>query len=168
MADTVTSDTIDQVADEVGAGNSVVAVLELFGIAPMEFYRALDKYPEACSRYERARQARAEGLVEEIITIADCENDSQKARNRIDARKWYAGKMMPGKYGERIELNVTGQVDLRAAMADATLRLRPVSDQHQVTDAEYAVLPAPTQPGASDKTSDAPENPPKKQGSIFD
>lgn len=65
-----------------------------------------DKYPEYrdfLNDYTRAREYQADVFADEVIEIADtclAENDSiQKAKVRIDARKWSAGKMRPQKYG---------------------------------------------------------------------
>jgi hypothetical protein len=57
--------------------------------------------PEFANRYARAREAQADNFVDEIVSIADTETDPQIARNRIDARKWVAGKMRPKIYGDR-------------------------------------------------------------------
>jgi hypothetical protein len=47
------------------------------------------------AQYARAREEQAETLVGEIIEIADLEPDTNRARVRIDARKWYASKVLP-------------------------------------------------------------------------
>lgn len=54
--------------------------------------------------YMRAREASADYLADEIVTIADTELDPQVARVRIDARKWVAAKMKPKKYGDKMTL----------------------------------------------------------------
>ena len=36
------------------------------------------------------------------MTIADTDPDPNRARVRIDARKWWAAKVNPKKYGERV------------------------------------------------------------------
>jgi hypothetical protein len=61
-------------------------------------------------KYTRAREFQADTFVDEIVDISDEEPDSQRARVRIDARKWSAGKMRPKKYGEKVDLNHTGEV----------------------------------------------------------
>ena len=71
---------------------------------------------EFLNNYTRATQDRADYLVEETITIADDQEDDvyiddegvartnhnviQRARLRVDTRKWIAGKMKPKKYGD--------------------------------------------------------------------
>ena len=74
-------------------------------------------------RYTRAREAQADALFDELLTIADDgRNDWMEVHNdagevtgyrengeairrsalRIDARKWMASKLMPKKYGDKI------------------------------------------------------------------
>ena len=55
-------------------------------------------------QYARARQEQADHYADEIIDISDTEEDPQKAKVRIDARKWVASKLKPKKYSERMML----------------------------------------------------------------
>ncbi|WP_179283255.1 terminase small subunit-like protein [Bordetella genomosp. 9] len=70
-------------------------------------------------QYARAREAQADKLAEEILSIADdglndtyVDDEGNKrtdhdvvarSRLRVDARKWLASKMAPKKYGDKIE-----------------------------------------------------------------
>lgn len=54
--------------------------------------------------YARAREEQADSHADEVVEIADTEPDVNRARVRIDARKWSAAKRAPRKYGtDRIE-----------------------------------------------------------------
>lgn len=55
------------------------------------------------SQYARACEIRAEGFAEEIVEIADTEKDAAIARNRIDARKWTASKLL-ARYSDSMTL----------------------------------------------------------------
>lgn len=87
---------------------------------------ANSKYDEEfLNNYTQATQDRADYLVEEIISIADDqENDVyeddegneqtnhnviNRSRLRVDARKWVAGKMKPKKYGDKLDLTSKGE-----------------------------------------------------------
>lgn len=82
-------------------------------------------------RYERAVEDRAEKLAEDILAIADDDADDigfkegedadgagakpfikieniQRARLKVDARKWIASKLFPRKYGDKVQNEVTG------------------------------------------------------------
>ena len=81
-------------------------------------------------QYARARDAQADHFAEEIVDIADAEPslifknvdgvdvasvDSTAVnllRLRIDARKWYASKVAPKKYGDKIETTHRGDVSV--------------------------------------------------------
>lgn len=56
-------------------------------------------------QYARARDAQADALFDDCLDIADSGNaeDHQRARLRIDTRKWMAGKLRPKKYGDKID-----------------------------------------------------------------
>lgn len=89
--------------------------------------------PEFREQYYFARRVQAELLVDEIIGIADDASDDwkpvynkdgelidwkpdneaiQRSRVRIDTRKWFAAKMVPRMYGDKVEhsLDVTGDL----------------------------------------------------------
>lgn len=90
--------------------------------------------PDFSGQYARAREARAALLVEQSMEIVDGLGDAptseqiQAARLRVDTRKWFASKLAPKKYGERLQTdatvtaNVTGDFTHRlAAMTDDEL-----------------------------------------------
>lgn len=108
--------------------NSLRRALELHGVSRQVFHATIAQVPNLAQEYMSAQAAVAEDLAEEIIEIADTEEDAQKARNRIDARRWYAGKIKPHKFGDRIDIQVTQVVDLKSAIDEAINRARPVRD----------------------------------------
>lgn len=82
-------------------------------------------HQEFSAMYARAKEMQAEYLVEEILEIADDgSNDlmtitkgdvsynvedkelTNRSKLRVDARKWIASKLMPKKYGEKIDLDI--------------------------------------------------------------
>lgn len=67
----------------------------------------LQRYEEFMEQYARAREIQAEILAEDIISLADSAVEDgaavAKARLQVDARKWYASKMAPKRYGDRIQ-----------------------------------------------------------------
>ncbi len=73
-------------------------------------------------QYARAREEQAETHFDEIIEIADdnsydhkvvdgqvvVDGDAiQRAKLRVDTRKWTTGKMLPKKYGDKLDLTIT-------------------------------------------------------------
>jgi hypothetical protein len=92
------------------------------------------KFPDFSEQYARARELQAETLVDEIIDISDDGSNDWMARNnadgqeidrvvdhehitrsrlRVDSRKWYASKVLPKKYGEKIQADFGGPLVLQ-------------------------------------------------------
>lgn len=84
------------------------------------FYNWLTHNDDLLQRYARVREERAHMIVDEIVHIADTEEDTNKARVRIDARKWYAGKVAQKYYAEKttVDMNVNGNL---TRLSDAEL-----------------------------------------------
>lgn len=73
-------------------------------------YRWLAQYPAFKDLYQVAIHDRAHSLAEQTIEIADDPTiDPKQARNMIDTRKWYASRLMPEKFGDRMA--ITGAKD---------------------------------------------------------
>lgn len=72
------------------------------------------------ARYAAARDIGADSLVEQILDIADNQDNDigidgqgnhvqvSRDRLRIDARKWLAAKLAPHRYGEKVEITHQG------------------------------------------------------------
>lgn len=61
------------------------------------------------AQYARARASQMEAMAEDIIDIADDkEEDPQRARLRVDTRKWLMSKIAPKVYGDRTRHELTG------------------------------------------------------------
>ena len=83
-------------------------------------------------QYERARAVMAECLVEDLLDIADNSTNDfmeregvevpdheniQRAKLRVDTRKWFVGKVLPKKYGDSMNLKHSGNLPvLRISM----------------------------------------------------
>lgn len=100
----------DLICEEIAKGGALHKLCEERADFPAEsaVYKWLEEHDEFKEKYARARERQAERRAEEIILIADTEKDAAIARNRIDARKWAAAKLLPKKYGDRILAEVTG------------------------------------------------------------
>jgi len=76
-------------------------------------YRWLESNIVFREKYTRARERAADRFASDVIAIADQTEDTirsvEKARLRIDARKWAAGKFAPKKYADRMNTELTGK-----------------------------------------------------------
>lgn len=114
---------------ELAAGKSLVTVCAAEDMphrATVMRWLADDSKEGFRDNYMRAREAQADFYAEQIIEISDDgRNDTYKddkgnvvvdhdviarSRLRVDARKWYASKVAPKKYGDK--LAVGGAEDL--------------------------------------------------------
>lgn len=125
---------VNRLLEELTKGKSLRSACELKGmpvVTTVLRWLSDPSKPGFCIQYARACEARAELLTDEIISLADdvstaSSENIAKARLQIDARKWYASKLAPKKYGDK--LAVGGTEDLP-----------PVQVQTQMSDAETAV-----------------------------
>ena len=64
-------------------------------------------------QYAHAREAQADALFDESLDISDDKSgDVQRDRLRVDTRKWMAGKLKPKKYGDKLDLNHSGGIQV--------------------------------------------------------
>lgn len=99
-------------------------------------FRWLNKYKEFGDQYARASEEQAETLADDLIEIADKASQPlldfngipltvdgkvvmvvdaasvNHAKLKVDARKWVASKLKPKKYGDAVNLNHSGKIDL--------------------------------------------------------
>ena len=149
---------VDRVLTMIMEGHKLSDALKDNGISRQVYYDLTFKIPSLNERYMRCAEIRAHNHADDIVSIADEDPDPQRARNRIDARKWIASKLMPKQYGDRLDVNVTQTVDINAALSDAMTRAKLIPSQvidnkqlieHRATDSESV---AHTEDSASVKT----------------
>jgi hypothetical protein len=96
--------------------------------------RWLARNEEFRIQYARSKEESAEAVAEQYFDIldelppakADGSLDSAAvmwAKNRADARKWYLSKIMPKKYGDKIQTEHSGSIQL-TEMTDDELERR--------------------------------------------
>ena len=90
--------------------------------------RAIGWINENSEQYARARELGYDTMAEEILEIADevCETQVQvsQARNRIDSRRWLLSKMMPKKYGDRVDVQHSADTASFAELLEAVNRAK--------------------------------------------
>ena len=62
-------------------------------------------------KYQEAVNIRTENMFDELNEIADNQDINEgtnRSRLRIDTRKWYLSKIMPKKYGDKIDITSNG------------------------------------------------------------
>ena len=112
---------LDFICDEIAEGKSLRSILSTNYDMPAKktFFEWMKLDKIKSDQYARAMELRQENIFEDILSIADNQEDDvllnndgdeiinhnviQRARLRVDARKWMLGKMNPKKYGDKLE-----------------------------------------------------------------
>lgn len=101
------------------------------------FYELLQDTPEYANIYMRVKGLQTELEVDEMKILSDDRSlDPQRARNMIDVRKWKASKILPSKYGDRLDVNVNQTIDIGAALVEARQRALSIADQSNVIETQ--------------------------------
>lgn len=128
----------NKIIESIEDGNSLRSTLREDGMPHKNsFYKWVDEDDEKKAQYARAMEDRAEKIFEDIIEISDDSGldvtlDSegkysingelvQRARLRVDSRKWFLGKMQPKKYGDKLDLTTAGEKIVSDRMTDEEL-----------------------------------------------
>jgi hypothetical protein len=124
---TYTEEMADKICERIADGESLKAICEEEGMpSKATVFKWLGQNASFVDKYARAREAQADALFDDILSIADDgrndwmerrgEEDAgwvangeniRRAQLRIDARKWMAGKLRPKKYGEKLDIDGT-------------------------------------------------------------
>ena len=115
-----TQETRDIICDRLSGGESLTSICKDDGMpAKVTVFKWIRNDAEFANQYARAREAQAEHYLDEIIQISDdsvldtdIDPESgnertnhdviQRAKLRVDTRKWAMSKLAPKKYGDRI------------------------------------------------------------------
>ena len=128
-----TKETANIICERIADGESLRSICDDEGMpSKSTVFKWLNEEEGFSDQYRRAREAQADTIFDDILDIADDgRNDWMEKRNadgesigwaengeamrrshlRIEARKWMAGKLKPKKYGDKLDLNVSGSLE---------------------------------------------------------
>ena len=100
---------VGEVLERLAAGETTRSITVKLAIQ-REFWRKMAEDKDFQVLVSRAREAGQDALTAETIDIADeaTEENVQSAKLRIWARQWYASKLAPKKYGDKMQQQITG------------------------------------------------------------
>jgi hypothetical protein len=103
---------------ELSSGQSLRSICDEDGMPDKAtVFRWLAANETFRDQYARAREAQADSMLEDIFEIADQYDNLkekldvehiQRAKLRIDTRKWAMSKMSPKKYGDKVLQQISG------------------------------------------------------------
>lgn len=131
-------EVVTEICSRIMQGKAMKEITRCDDMPPnWQIYEWLAKYPDFADRYARACEIRADMIFDDILDIADdnqhdmiVDQDGnerlntdhvQRAKLRIDARKWALSKMQPKKYGDKLDLNHGGNLTVNIGNQDADL-----------------------------------------------
>ncbi len=91
-------------------------------------YRWRSDYPDFGDAYLLALEEHVDALVDEAGEIVDSEPDPQRARVRVDYRKWLASRLNRDKYGDKLDVRHNHTLDVTPALLEGTKRMKEVVD----------------------------------------
>jgi hypothetical protein len=105
----------EKICEHLAAGWSLVRTCQQEGYPNAStVFTWQQKHPEFREKYEDAQQRRTEFLSEQLTDIADeTTGDVQRDKLRVDTRKWVLARMNPKRWGDRVETNHTGSVEIQ-------------------------------------------------------
>lgn len=122
-----TTKILEQICTGIASGKSARAMCLEVGIDQSTLWKWIAEDEIFSKQYARAKDLCADYYAEEIIEISDSsERDKyidengrevtdheavQRSRLRVDARKWYASKLAPKKYGDKVTNEIAGDPD---------------------------------------------------------
>jgi len=103
-----TPEIADKLCSLIAGGTSASRACNEIGVPMQTMYEWLRKHDEFRDNYARAREDQADTFADEMCDIAEYDEDVQRAKLKIDARKWVASRMKPKRWGDRQQLEHTG------------------------------------------------------------
>lgn len=118
----------DSICEQMAIGRSILSIAQDPDYpAESTIYHWLSVHPSFAEKYARARELQAEHYAAEIIDLSDRPVEGRKVvikadgseevtigdtvertRLQIDARKWYASKVAPKRWGDRVQTEISG------------------------------------------------------------
>jgi len=105
----------DDICKRISAGETLRKICSELQLSSQTIYLWLSCVETFQKQYARAKEHQAEAIADEIMQIADdvdfaSDNGNaavQAARLQVDARKWLLSKLLPKRYGERLEQRIS-------------------------------------------------------------
>lgn len=106
-----TPEILAEILTLISEGKSARKACKQAGISSFTWLKWLKEDEDLSLQYARASELGADALADECLEIADNPKiDPAKGRLQTDIRKWNAAKNAPKKYGDKQQVEVTGNL----------------------------------------------------------
>jgi hypothetical protein len=84
-------------------------------------YGWMDQWPEFSHAYARAKASQADAVAEKAVKAAinATAETAHAARVKFDGYKWWAAKLNPRVYSDKVDVNHTGSITLESLVTSA-------------------------------------------------
>lgn len=121
---TYTPERAKSYCERLSRGDLAVEISAEPGMPSLDcIYRWKEAHPEFREAYARAREQQAQACAERAVISGRnaTSEDAAAARVRFDADRWLAARIDPKNYGDRIQQEVTGDLNVHRVLAEAPL-----------------------------------------------
>lgn len=121
-----TQELADTICNRIAGGESLRRICleeDMPEARTVHYWLIKEEHKSFFQQYARARDVQAEVMFEELLEIADASDKvvksgaekksgaySQNQRLKVDTRKWYLSKVLPKKFGDKLDLTSAGEV----------------------------------------------------------
>jgi terminase small subunit-like protein len=121
-----TPELAQRFCDRLGAGELGIEIVqepEMPDIATIRRWR--EAHPEFRAAYAHAREMQAQACAERAVISGRkaTAEDAGAARVRFDADRWLAAKLDPKNYGDRVDHNIAGDLNIHRVLSEAPLTI---------------------------------------------
>lgn len=120
----LSADLLNAMLETAAKGGTLDAICKAGGLDRAGLWRLVDSNNTFREKFTRARDKGYDELGESLLTIPDTYEDAAKARLKSENIRWLLARRAASRYGDRLEMNVNGTIDLNAALNEASMRLR--------------------------------------------
>lgn len=120
------------------SSKSLKTICQGLKLKPMTVLQWLRNNEDFSKMYARAKEEQADLLAEEIISISEHTKEDhtpftggnvvRRDQLRIDARKWVAAKLKPRKYGDKLDVEHSGNLAIQW-QEQKTYEAKPKTDE---------------------------------------
>jgi len=113
-----------KLCDRLGAGELGVEIVKEPGMPSFAtIHRWLGAHPDFRATYARAREMQAQACAERAVISGRkaTAEDAAAARVRFDADRWLAARLDPKNYGDRVDHNIAGDLNIHRVLSEAPL-----------------------------------------------
>jgi hypothetical protein len=115
-----TDELAEDICARIAGGTSLIQICKAEEMPhKVTVLRWLDKKPDFAAKYARARELMADHYFDLMQDIADSATTEtvQVAKVRLDTMRWRVSKLLPKKYGDKVDIEHNGNVGVTVTIA---------------------------------------------------